>query len=142
MKSVSSTILAVGLSAVIGQTASAWTFSADPVCTLRDTASGTVLTYDGARYRIAITAPRAWPDAPVFTIRFAPDGPVISTTRHRVAGATLSVEDRGFGNVLDGLQYNDTATAIAGPVAHAIDLDGAAEPTAAFRACTPAAPSV
>ncbi len=115
----------------------AWEFSPTPVCTLTDAKSGTVLTYDGAVYDITLTRPGGWPLADVFAIRFAPVGPTISTSRHQVEGDTLRVEDRGFGNVLNGLELNTTATALTGDAALTIDLTGAAAPTRAFRACTP-----
>ena len=54
-------------------------------------------------------------------------------------GRALTVVDTGFGNVLDGLQYNHTAYAIAGDLEIPFPLEGAAEPVAAFRACDGAA---
>jgi hypothetical protein len=51
------------------------------------------------------------------------------------------VSDRGFGNVLDGLEFNQVALAATGDRVVSIDLDGAAPEVAAFRACitTPSA---
>ena len=103
------------------------------------------LTYDPAMPEYTITIrlrDGAWPDAPVFAMRFdGPQGRTISTDRHARSadGAALTVTDRGFGNVLDGLQFNDTATALAGDTAVAVPLEGAAPAVAAFRACRPAA---
>jgi hypothetical protein len=51
------------------------------------------------------------------------------------------VTDSGFGNVLDGLQFNDTATAVTGAAELRIPLEGAAPAVEDFRACTKA-PSV
>lgn len=68
-------------------------------------------------------------------------GPVsnmISTNRHTLSNddATLTVTDRGFGNVLDGLEFNETATALLGEQAVVLSLEGAASAVQAFRACT------
>lgn len=123
--------------------AAAWDFTPDPICTLSQVGPTAVtVTYDAALplYEIRLTHPDGWPDAAVFRIRF--DGPrplTIATDRHRVDGDTLSVSDTGFGNVLNGLQDNVTATALIGEVVRPIDLSGAAQPVEAFRAC-PATP--
>lgn len=117
----------------------AWEFSATPICTLDNlgTDPKVTVTHDGQIYAIQLDAPQGWPDAPVFTIRFVPNGPVISTTRHRITGTVLEVTDSGFGNVLNGLQYNQTAEASLGDTTVAFDLSSAADPVAAFRACDP-----
>jgi len=127
--------------------ARAWEFEPLPVCTLRhdgDTLN-VVLTYDPSRedaYAIALTRAAPWPDAPLFGLRFdGPLGLLITTDRHVLSegGRTLTVTDRGFGNVLNGLEFNLAATALTGPVAETVSLDGAAGPVQAFRACrTPA----
>ncbi|MEM1316322.1 MAG: excinuclease ABC subunit B [Pseudomonadota bacterium] len=128
--------------------ASAWEFTPTPVCTLSHAADGSSLrvTYDprGPEYAITLRRPKPWPAAPVFAIRFAgPRELTISTTRHRLSegGTALTVTDRGFGNVLDGLQFNDAAIARTGAAALSVPLDGAAPAVEAFRACT-SAPSV
>ena len=66
----------------------------------------------------------------------------ISTDRHVLSddGRTVTVRDTGFGNVLNGLEFNGAATAILADAAVTFPLDGIAEPMAAFRACL-AAPS-
>jgi hypothetical protein len=124
--------------------AAAWEFTAVPVCTLtQDTGEAQVaVTYDPREaepYAIAVTlGAGTWGDGPVFGIRFDGDRPlVITTDRHTVSGggATLTVTDRGFGNVLDGIEFNAMATAASPTRAVAIPLDGAAEPMRAFRAC-------
>lgn len=119
----------------------AWEFSATPICTLSHEEAETQIsvTYDHATalYAIALTTPDGWPDSPVFSIRF--DGPrsnVISTPRHNVSGDTLTVRDTGFGNVLDGLEFNQSATAFTDTAARSVSLEGAGEPVQAFRACT------
>jgi hypothetical protein len=104
------------------------------------------LTYDPSlpEYTIAIRLSEPWPEAAVFAMRFeGPRGNMISTSRHALSedGRTLSVRDRGFGNVLNGLEFNVVALAAAGEMVVSIDLDGAAPEVAAFRACT-ASPSV
>ena len=124
----------------------AWDFTPVPICALtHDTGAAHLrVTHDPRipEYAITLTlAQGAWPDAPIFAIRFdGPRGLTISTTRQVLSegGAALTVTDRGFGNVLDGLQYNDTATALLGDRALPVPLAGAAGPVAAFRACTEA----
>jgi hypothetical protein len=102
------------------------------------------LTYDPSAplYTISLTRSAPWETAPVFSLRF--DGPhalAISTDRHELdtTGNTLSVQDTGFGNVLNGLQFNEIATAELGNLRVTFPLSGAAEPVAAFRACVPRA---
>ena len=124
----------------------AWEFSPIPVCTLSDarTAAKVVVTWDPKRaepYAIDVTGPATWPNAPVFALRF--DGHrslIISTDRQRISddGRTLTVTDTGFGNVLDGLEFNDVATAILDASKMSVPLDGAAPAVEAFRACTTA----
>ena len=69
--------------------ATAWEFSASPVCELlHEDAETTVrVTYDPRAedpYAIAVTRSAPWPDGPVFAIRFdGPRGLTISTDRHR-----------------------------------------------------------
>lgn len=126
--------------------AAAWEVTIGPVCTLvheTDTARVT-LTHDPGppRYTITVTRRDApWSPAGVFGMRF--DGPrpgTISTDRHVAGdgGASLTVTDRGFGNVLDGLQFNRTATAFtsAGETV-TLPLDGAAQKVQLFRECRP-----
>ena len=132
------------LASLIATPAAAWEFSPTPVCTLEHEAtdSAWTLTYDPAEDLYAIALTRAvtdWPAATVFAIAFeGPRGLTISTTRHALSGdgRTLTVTDTGFGNVLDGLQYNATATAMIGDARVIADLEGAAPEVEAFRACT------
>ena len=51
---------------------------------------------------------------------------------------TLNVADSGFGNVLDGLQFNATALAFTEAQTVTIPLEGAAPEVQKFRACTAA----
>lgn len=118
----------------------AWEFSPSPICTLSHTQPDIAVevTYDPGTqdYNITLSRPGvAWPTSPVFAIAFAPNGPTISTTRQVVAGSSLSVTDKGFGNVLNGLQYNSVAIASVGPVQVAFDLSDAAPEVEAFRNC-------
>jgi hypothetical protein len=89
-------------------------------------------------YAIAITGPAAWSDGGNFSIVF--EGArwlTISTDRQRLSdnGRTLTVTDRGFGNVLNGLEFNQSATARLGETAIPFPLAGAAPEVQAFRAC-------
>jgi hypothetical protein len=128
---------------VLSSPASAWEFSAIPVCTLtHETPDLAIrLTYDPAQtepYAIALTRPSDWPETESFGLRF--EGPVamtIGTRRHQLSadGKTLTVTDTGFGNVLDGLAYNGVATALAGDTQIPFDLTGARPEVEAFRAC-------
>ena len=120
----------------------AWDFTPGTPCLLtHDTPQAHVeLTYDptGPLYSITVTLPEPWPEAPSFGMRFdGPQGRVIGTDQHQLSndGRSLTVTDRGFGNVLDGLQFNHTATAQSGDISVTFPLDGASEPVAAFRAC-------
>lgn len=134
------------LLAVMAAPAHAWDFTPGAPCLLtHNTASMQLqLTYDPAipLYSITVTLREPWPQAPSFGMRFdGPQGRVIGTDRHQLSndGRSLTVTDRGFGNVLDGLQFNHTATAISGDVTVTIPLDGASEPVARFRTCQGAA---
>ena len=131
---------------LVASPAQAWEFTPVPVCTLSHAtaeASMTV-TWDPRQpepYAIRIARAEPWPDDPVFSIDYAGPRPLsISTSRHRLSegGTELTVTDRGFGNVLDGIEFNATATATVGGVTAPFPLDGAAEPVRAFRACTEA----
>ena len=98
------------------------------------------LTYDpdGPLYAITVTLPEPWPEAPSFAMRFdGPQGRTIATDRHQLSnnGRSLTVTDRGFGNVLDGLQFNVSTTAVSGDTGVTIPLDGAAEEVEKFRTC-------
>ena len=94
----------------------AWEFTPDPVCTVtHDTPQATLrLTYD--------------PRVPQYAI---------STTRHVLSdgNTAVTVTDSCFGNVLDGLEFNDTAVASVDGTQLDLPLAGAARAIAAFRAC-------
>lgn len=124
--------------------AQAWQAGVEGVlCTLEHSGAEAEvrLTYDpaGPEYTIAIRRSVPWPASSVFAMRFeGPRANMISTGRHTLSedSLTLSVRDRGFGNVLDGLQFNDVALAAAGQAVVALDLADAPDAVAAFRACT------
>ena len=133
--------------ALIPLPATAWEFFPGSVCRLTHATpeASVELTYDpaGPLYTITVSRPGApFPPAPVFAMRFdGPRGLTISTTRHTAPDGDptrLRVTDTGFGNVLDGLQFNRTATALIGGQEVGFRLDGAADPVAAFRACAEA----
>lgn len=129
--------------AILATPAQAWDFTPTPICTiLNDTPELSIrVTYDPAQaepYAITLTRPDPWPATETFGLRF--DGPAamtIGTGRHQLSneGRTLSVTDTGFGNVLDGLAFNGTATALAGDTEVPFDLTGARPAVEAFRAC-------
>jgi hypothetical protein len=121
----------------------AWDFTPTPICTILNDAPDLSIrvTFDPSQpepYAISLTRPDPWPVTDTFGLRF--DGPAaltIGTSRHRLSpdGRTLTVSDTGFGNVLDGLALNGTATALAGVTAVPIDLTGARPAVEAFLAC-------
>lgn len=126
--------------------AAAWEFSPTPVCTLSHATPEADLrvTYDPRQeqpYAIAISRQQPWQDATTFSMRFdGPRGLTITTDRQRLSddGRTLTVTDRGFGNVLNGLEFNTTATALFGIAEAPFPLDGAAREVQAFRECATA----
>ena len=117
----------------------------DGLCVLDHSAEDAELrvTYDPSQplYTIALSRPQAWEPGPVFSIQFEGGRALsISTTRHRLdaEGRRLSVSDTGFGNVLDGLQFNDSAVAATGTDQIRVSLEDAEPAVAAFRSCTEA----
>ena len=126
--------------------AAAWEATIGPVCTLSHSTdeADILLTYDpgGPEYSITLTWQNGrWDAAPFFAMRFDGGKPnTITTDRHALSegDAALTVTDKGFGNVLDGLQFNQIATAYTDGQSIEIPLDGAAEPVARFRACADA----
>lgn len=132
--------------ALLAAPATAWEFTPTPICTLdhaTDDADVTV-TYDPGTQEYAITLTRAetpWPTGIIFEIQFSgPRRLSISTTRHELSadGRALTVRDRGFGNVLNGIEFNTTATAIVNGPVISVPLTGAAPEVQKFRACAEA----
>lgn len=123
--------------------AHAWEFTPSPVCTLTETGdAGTLtVTYDASlpEYAIEITLENGtWPDALTFGMAFAGGDPVsIGTNRHIISGdgRTLTVRDRGFGNVLNGLEFNTRAYAVVDDFTVGFDLAGIEPAITAFRDC-------
>ncbi|MCR9137686.1 MAG: excinuclease ABC subunit B [Alphaproteobacteria bacterium] len=120
----------------------AWEAKLGRICELTyDGVNASVrVTFDPAipEYSIAITSQRSWPNDPIFAMRFdGPRGNTISTNRQVISpdGGTVTVTDSGFGNVLNGLEFNQTATALLGDQAVTVPLDDAAPAVRAFRAC-------
>jgi hypothetical protein len=126
--------------------ASAWDFTPLPICTIDHAAEGidVQVTFDPASgiYALRLDRSEGWPEARVFTLRFDVGmGLTISTDRHRIDGTQLEVTDRGFGNVLNGLEFNGRAVLLFdGTPLTAFDLDGAPPAVRAFRDC-PAVPN-
>lgn len=131
----------VALFFLISGHANAWEFSATPLCTvLHEAAEMTLeMTYDPGLSEYALNLTRTnsdWPAGPVFALRFeGPAGLTISTSSHSITGNQLTVKDSGFGNVLNGLQYNIRAVALIAGSETAISLQGAAPAVEAFREC-------
>jgi hypothetical protein len=130
--------------------AAAWNFSATPMCTLTHQAETAeiAITYDPDKpeYALFITLrDGTWDDAPTFGMAFAGGRRIDLTTRQHdlsADGATLSVRDSGFGNVLDGLEFNAAVFSTSGGTVVQADLDGAAAAVQAFRACPDTAPAL
>lgn len=120
----------------------AWEFTPGDPCVLTHTTDDVevTLTYDPVTplYSFSLKQAQPFPAASVFGLQFS--GPLslaIGTDRHQIsdAGRRVTVEDNGFGNVLNGMQYNDAMIATIGNQLIAVSLEGAADPVAAFRAC-------
>jgi hypothetical protein len=134
------TVIALFLFALPAQ---AWDFTPTPICTMaEDTPDLSIrVTYDPSQpqpYAISLTRPDPWPATETFGLSFnGPAAMTIGTGRHQLSadGRTLTVSDTGFGNVLDGLAFNGTATALAGATSVPFDLTGARPAVEAFRAC-------
>lgn len=139
--------LPLALALVVATPAHTWEATSGAVCILaHETPEASVeLTYNPVLPLYSITLTRKtnpWTRGPVFEMRFdGPRGLTISTGRHSLAedNTALTVTDTGFGNVLNGLEFNRTATALLADQTLTIPLDGAAGPVADFRACTEAA---
>ena len=126
--------------------AAAWDFTPGPPCVLSHEAPAVeiVVTHDPGPpvWSIALTRrDGVWPAAPSFAIAFeGPGGFSIGTDRHELSGdgATLTVTDTGFGNVLAGLSGHATALASTGGTSVALPLEGAAPFVPLLEDCRPA----
>lgn len=134
------TVLALIL---LASPAAAWEFSSSPICTLTNIsdAGRVTVTYDASlpEYTITITLLEGtWPDDPTFAMAFAGSMPIgIQTDTHARSadGRSLTVTDSGFGNVLNGLEFNTRAYAASGDITVGIALDGIGPAISAFRDC-------
>ena len=137
------TLVVAALIALCASGAQAWEFSPDPICTLSHATDEVevAVTFDPATGIYAIDLALrdgVWPEAPVFGIAYAGGMPLtITTDRHVLSdeGRKLRVEDRGFGNVLNGIAFNASFTALAGDRAVSVPTQDAAEAVERFRDC-------
>lgn len=142
-------IRAAIISLALTSPATAWEFTAGQPCILTHQTQEVAvkLIYDPTKplYMISLKQAVPFTRSTTFSIFFLGDLPsAINTNNHRLSvdGKTLTVTDSGFGNVLDGLQYNDKAVATMGDLSLEIPLTDAAGPVAAFRDCDAKTPSV
>ena len=83
-----------------------------------------------------------WAESERFGITFRGERPLtIGTDRHGIEGKELSVADTGFGNVLNGLEFNDVAFAFTTKQTLPISLNGAAPRVQEFRDCAEGGPA-
>ena len=137
---------ALALTFLLATPAAAWEASIQgPICVLSHEfdAAQVAVTHDprsALPYAIQITRTgTTWTPAEIFAMRFEGPGQVkITTDRHELTedGSSVSVADTGFGNVLNGLEFNHIANAILGDQVLIIPLAGAAPEVARFRDCT------
>lgn len=124
----------------------AWEFSSDPLCTLSHESlhARVVITHDPGvpEYRMRLSLPTgAWANSETFGISFQGGRSLtIGTDRHQIDGATLTVSDAGFGNVLNGLEFNQMAIAFTTNQSRQLSLAGAAPEVRKFRKCALQAP--
>lgn len=135
------------LIALLPTFAAAWEFTPHPICKLSnasDTAS-VEITFDPviSEYRMTIgLADKSWAASERFGITFRGERPLtIGTERHRIQGKDLSVADTGFGNVLNGLEFNDFAIAFTTKQTLQLSLHGAAPRVQEFRKCAQNGPA-
>lgn len=137
------------LAVVAPQSVAAWQMRDTPICTLSHTGAEAeiVITYDPRlpEYRLVVTLdPDKWDNSPTFGMVFnGPRSLRIGTDRHQLSADRhdLSVADRGFGNVLDGLEFNDRAIAATAGTSVNFDLTDAAPAVRAFRDCARGVPA-
>jgi len=119
----------------------AWEFSPEPICTLThsNAEADLTITFDASQplYTLTITLKDGvWAQSPGFGMTFVgPMGLSISTGAHQINGSTLTVSDSGFGNVLNGLEFNTLARSFTEAQVVDMSLQSAAAPVRAFRAC-------
>ena len=135
------------LIALLPTWAAAWEFTPYPLCTLSQAsdAADVLITYDPSvpeyRMNIGLVSGR-WSESERFGITFRGERPLtIGTDRHNIEGNDLSVADAGFGNVLNGLEFNDVAIAFTTKQTLQISLTGAAPRVQEFRKCAQNGPA-
>ncbi|SLN67363.1 hypothetical protein TRL7639_03877 [Falsiruegeria litorea R37] len=130
-----------------GTPALGWHATQGDVCTLsHDTEEAQIfLTHDPSKplYTLTVTLKaHTWATSPWFAMRFDGSDPIeIATARHALSKDRfdLTAADTGFGNVLDGLEFNDTAMAFTQTQTVYFPLKGAAPEVRKFRNCAGAA---
>lgn len=121
----------------------AWEFTPGAPCRVDHSLPGLdiALTHDPAvpEWTITLTREAPWPEVGFFRMAFA-NGIVITTDRQTLSdgGRTLSVADRGFGNVIAGLSSLPAAEARVGETAVRFSTEGAAAPLQKLTDCAPA----
>lgn len=106
-----------------------------------------VITYDASLPEYALHLSQRdglWPDGSAFEMAFlGPRGLAIGTDRQTLSDdrTTLTVRDTGFGNVLNGLEFNDQVVSVFGARQSVASLAGAAPAVRAFRGCPTDAPA-
>ena len=128
--------------------ASAWEFSLTPLCTLTHQSEHAriEITHDPAipEYRMTLdlfTEP--WARSETFGMTFRGGRSLtIGTNRHIIDKSRLSVSDTGFGNVLNGLEYNALAIAFTSSQSIQFSLAEAAPEVRKFRSCAKAGPAI
>ncbi|NOD76648.1 excinuclease ABC subunit B [Ruegeria sp. HKCCD4332] len=134
---------AILTSLILATPAFAWEATVGDICTLsHDTGAATIfLTYDPSAPLYTLTVTRkdqVWAQSPWFAMRFEGRNPIeIATPRHVLSdgGSALTVTDTGFGNVLDGLEYNQAAYAFTQDGIAEFPLIDAAPQVRIFRTC-------
>lgn len=128
--------------------AAAWEFSPAPLCTLshKSREAQIEITHDPGIpiYQMTLSLlAEPWAGSETFGIAFRGGRSLtIGTGRHRIDDRTLTVADAGFGNVLDGLEFNQTATAFTSSQSLQISLAGAAPEVRRFRSCVLQGPPI
>ena len=120
-----------------------WRFDETTACVITGETPETVVVvihdYQAGRYTIAVSQTgRTWVPGPDLSIAFQGGRElVIGTDQHFLSdeGDVLMVSDRGFGNVLDGMQFNQRMTIKTGDHSVEVNLNGAAPAVAEFRDC-------
>ncbi|WP_298850417.1 excinuclease ABC subunit B [uncultured Ruegeria sp.] len=131
------------VSLILGTPATAWEATVGQICTLSHATDEAeiFLTYDPAKplYTLSVTRKtESWTKTPWFAMRFEGPNPIeIATPNHILSDgeSSLTVTDTGFGNVLNGLEYNLTAYAFTQDRLTEFPLDGAAPQVRVFREC-------